>query len=160
IEQHLGLKPESATLRVRTEPPGALVMRGNENLGTTPLEVKLTLDSPVALKIKRRDYATVERTLPASAFTGEPRAATLNRRLQPLPRGELTLNAIPWAHVTIDGETQRDTPLSKLPIAAGSHQVKLTCPPTGHETRFAVTIEPGKETRKIVDLRGAPTVVE
>jgi hypothetical protein len=62
--------------------------------------------------------------------------------------------------VIIDGEKRPDTPLAKVPLSAGAHQVRLSCPPTGRELKFTVQIEAGKETRKVADLRGAPKLVE
>ena len=47
-----------------------------------------------------------------------------------------------------------------MALAAGAHQVRLACPPTGKELRFTVQIEPGKETRKVADLRGEPKLVD
>ena len=113
------------------------------------------LEPGARLKLRKRDYAPVER-----AVTVAGGAATVEARLQPLPRGELTLGALPWAHVTIDGDKRPDTPLSKVALAAGPHQVRLVCPPTGKELRFTVQIEPGRETRRVADLRGEPKLVD
>ena len=105
---------------------------------------------------RKRDYVPLERAV-EPIVNG---VATIDARLAPLPRGELTLGALPWAHVTIDGDKRADTPLSKIALTAGAHQVRLSCPPTGRELKFSVQIEAGKETRKVADLRGAPRLVE
>jgi tRNA A-37 threonylcarbamoyl transferase component Bud32 len=151
----LTLPPKAARLIVRSDPPGAEVLLGDRTLGTTPVDLAVALESGARLKIRKRDYAPLER-----AVTVADGAATVEVRLAPLPRGELTLGALPWAHVTIDGEKRADTPLSKVALAAGPHQVRLACPPTGKELRFTVQIEPGKETRKVADLRGEPKLVD
>ncbi|MDB4966559.1 MAG: serine/threonine protein kinase [Myxococcales bacterium] len=151
----LTLAPARVHLVVRTEPPGAEVVAGDRSLGLTPLDLQLAIEPGARLKLKKRDFAPVERTVDVSAG-----AATVDARLTPLPRGELTLGALPWAHVTIDGEKRPDTPLSKVGLAAGPHQVRLVCPPTGKELRFSVQIDPGKETRKVADLRDQPHLVE
>jgi len=142
-------------LTVRSDPAGAEVLLGDKPLGTTPLELAVALEPGARVKIRKRDFAPLERAVAIADG-----AATVDVRLQPLPRGELTLGALPWAHVTIDGDKRPDTPLSKIALAAGAHQVRLVCPPTGKELRFTVQIEPGKETRKVADLRGEPKLVD
>ena len=151
----LVLPPARVRLTVRSDPAGAEVLVGDRTLGVTPLELALPLEPGARLKLRKRDFATVER-----AVELRDGAATLDAHLQPLPRGELTLGALPWAHVTIDGEKRPDTPLAKVALAAGAHQVRLVCPPTGKELRFSVQIDAGRETRKVADLRGEPRLVE
>jgi eukaryotic-like serine/threonine-protein kinase len=151
----LTLPPKPAHLIVRSDPSGAEVVLGDRTLGTTPLDLPVALETGARLKIRKRDFVAVERVV-----TIADGAATVEARLSPLPRGELTLGALPWAHVTIDGEKRPDTPLSKIALAAGAHQVRLACPPTGKELRFTVQIEPGKETRKVADLRGEPKLID
>jgi serine/threonine-protein kinase len=99
----------------------------------------------------------------ASATTngaGAAQPVAVHRPARPRGRGQLTLNALPWAHVTIDGEKVADTPLYKLPIAAGPHAVKLQSPPTGREFKLTVTIEPDQEVRRVVDMRGEPHLTD
>jgi hypothetical protein len=100
----------------------------------------------------------------APAPVGAPSAKVVRpvarKRAAPVGRGQLTLNALPWAHVTIDGDKAPDTPLVKLALPAGPHVVKLVSPPTGREFKLTVTIEPDQEIRRVVDLRGEPSVSE
>jgi serine/threonine-protein kinase len=151
----LSLVPAPITLAVKSDPPGATVLLGDRELGTTPLEMSLPVTLPARVRLRKRDFTAVERSV-------EPHdgVATIEARLSPLPRGELTLGALPWAHVTIDGEKRPDTPLAKLSLSAGAHQVRLYCPPTGKELKFSVTIEPAKAVRRVADLRGEPHLVE
>jgi hypothetical protein len=151
----LTLPPARLHLVVRTDPPGAEVIAGDRTLGTTPLDAEVALEPGTRVKLRKRDFAPVERSVDAANGS-----ATIDARLTPLPKGELTLGALPWAHVTIDGEKRADTPLSKVALTAGPHQVRLVCPPTGKELRFVVQIDPGKETRKVADLRDQPHLVE
>jgi serine/threonine protein kinase len=152
--------PATGHLTLTTVPPGAEARAGDRLLGTTPLEADLPLDAAVVLHLRKRGFAPVDKPLEPSAFAGTPRAATVSERLTPLGKGELTLNALPWAHVTIDGEKRPDTPLIKLALTAGPHQVKLVCPPTGRELRFTVVVEADKEVKRLADLRGEPKLVD
>ncbi len=155
------LPPERGRAELKSEPPGAEVHLGDRSLGVTPLSTELSLDGPARLRFDRRDYAPTERELrPAEYHGGPPRVAQLNVRLEPLPRGQLTLGARPWAHVTIDGERRGDTPLLKTSLSAGAHVVKLACPATSKELRFTVQVEAGKEIRRVADLSGDPRLLD
>jgi serine/threonine-protein kinase len=137
-----------------TSDPAAEVRLGDKLLGTSPLEAEVPLDHPLEVSLKRRGYATVERTVaPAEAMS-------VDEKLQPLPKGRLTLNALPWAHVTIDGDKAPDTPIAKMPITAGPHIIKLSCPPTKREYKLPVLVNPDEDVRRVVDLRGEPKVSE
>jgi serine/threonine-protein kinase len=147
--------PRQATktgkLSVQSE-PAAEVRLNDQLLGTSPLAVEVPLAGPLEISLKRRGYASVERTLqPAEMMT-------VNEKLPALPKGRLTLNALPWAHVTIDGEKAPDTPISKMPVTAGQHIIKLICPPTKREFKLPVLVNPDEDVRRVVDLRGEPRV--
>jgi eukaryotic-like serine/threonine-protein kinase len=147
--------PAPVHLVVRSQPAGAEVLVDNRVVGTTPVDTSLPLAAGARVRVRKRDFQPLER-----AVTVVDGAATVDVKLAPLPRGELTLGAVPWAHVTIDGDKRPDTPLSKVALAAGPHQVRLVCPPTGKELRFTVQIEAGHETRKVADLRTQPRLVD
>jgi hypothetical protein len=102
----------------------------------------------------------VERAIDASAFSGTPLGFSVSEKLRALGKGTLTLGAIPWAHVTVDGEKRRDTPLVGLPLTAGAHQVWLQCPATGRELRLTVNVEADAEVKRVVDLTGEPKIVQ
>jgi tetratricopeptide (TPR) repeat protein len=40
-----------------------------------------------------------------------------------IPKGTVSLNAVPWATVSIDGENVGDTPIGNFPLAVGQHEV-------------------------------------
>jgi hypothetical protein len=151
----LKVPAEEGIVQLRSEPSGAEVHLGDRALGVTPTSAQVSLAGPSRLRFERRDYVTAERVLrPEELSGGPPRTATISQTLEPLPRGQLTLGARPWAHVSIDGERKPDTPLLRLPISAGSHVVKLACPATGKELRFNVQVEAGHELRRVADLTG------
>lgn len=77
-----------------------------------------------------------------------PRAAA-----PPEPRyGLLYLNALPWADVAIDGHPAGQTPLGRIQVAAGVHEVRFTHPQLGEQVR-EVVVDPNSATRIGVDLR-------
>jgi serine/threonine-protein kinase len=146
-------------LRVTTTPPGAEVRLGDKSLGNSPVDAEI----PIAagkLIIRKRGFDPIERNIELASFSGNPPVAQLVEKLSPVGRGELTVNALPWAHVFIDGKQVGDTPLSKVGLSAGSHQIRLQSPSTGREMRFSVAIETGTELRRVADLRGEPKFID
>lgn len=69
-----------------------------------------------------------------------------------LPKGTMSLNAVPWAEVWIDGEKVGETPIGNLSIPIGAHEVVFRNPQLG-EQHHAVTVTLNAPTRLSVDLR-------
>ena len=51
------------------------------------------------------------------------------------PDGRVSVNAIPWAQVWINGSLVGDTPIANLPLAAGEHQITFRHPQLGEQTQ-------------------------
>lgn len=66
--------------------------------------------------------------------------------------GTLRINSRPWSQVYVDGRMVGNTPQMNLPLAAGSHNVKLVNPQLGMSKTFKVQIQSGKVATKIVDM--------
>jgi PEGA domain-containing protein len=69
-----------------------------------------------------------------------------------LPNGVVSINALPWAEVWIDGERIGETPIGNLTRRVGTHEVVFKHPELG-ERRESVLIVVGKPARIGVDLR-------
>ncbi len=69
-----------------------------------------------------------------------------------LPSGLVSLNALPWGTVLIDGKSVGDTPIGNLEVPIGPHRIAFQHPELGEETR-SVLITAGAVTRLSVDLR-------
>jgi hypothetical protein len=69
-----------------------------------------------------------------------------------LPNGVVSINALPWAEVWIDGERIGETPIGNLSRQIGTHEILFKHPQLG-ERRETVTIGAGKPARIGVDLR-------
>jgi serine/threonine protein kinase len=54
------------------------------------------------------------------------------------PAGTLSVNALPWAEVWIDGQRAGETPLGNLTVAAGPHDIILRHPELGEQRQTAV----------------------
>jgi hypothetical protein len=68
-----------------------------------------------------------------------------------LPNGSLSLNALPWADVTIDGRPVGTTPLGNLSVPIGTYEVVWRHPQLG-ERRRTVKVPATTPVRVGVDL--------
>jgi hypothetical protein len=69
-----------------------------------------------------------------------------------LPRGVVSLNAIPWAEVWIDGQRAGETPLGNVSVPIGSHEIVFRHPQLG-EKRHAVSVTMNAPVRLSVDMK-------
>ncbi len=74
-------------------------------------------------------------------------------------RGRLSVNAVPWAELRLDGRALGTTPQRALSIGSGSHVLQLDCPPLGRQARVPFELEPGQQRRIVVDLNADPPKV-
>jgi hypothetical protein len=62
------------------------------------------------------------------------------------PAGRVSINAVPWAQVWIDGRAVGETPLANVSVAAGEHDIVFRHPRFG-EHREKTTVKSGALTR-------------
>jgi hypothetical protein len=101
----------------------------------------------------KHDLELVNETL---GFRGQQTAQvvggkTATLRVQ-LPNGVLSVNAVPWAEVWIDGARVGETPIGNLALPIGPHEVVFRHPQLS-EQRHAVTVTTKAAARVSVDLR-------
>jgi hypothetical protein len=68
-----------------------------------------------------------------------------------LPKSTVSLNAIPWATVSIDGQNIGDTPIGNYPLTLGPHEVVFRNAELG-EQRRTITVTARAPVRLSVDL--------
>ena len=69
------------------------------------------------------------------------------RPAKPRGKGFFTIDSMPYATVYVDGAKKGVTPLLRLQLPAGKHEV-LAVTADGRRQKFQVTIEPGEEARR------------
>lgn len=69
-----------------------------------------------------------------------------------LPRGRLSINAVPWADVSLDGAALGTTPLGEVAVPIGTHELVFRHPQFG-ERRQSVTVKAETPARIGIDLR-------
>jgi hypothetical protein len=69
-----------------------------------------------------------------------------------LPMGTISINALPWAEVWIDGQRAGETPIGNLSIAIGNHDVVFRHPELG-EQKKTIAVGVGAPVRVGVDMK-------
>jgi hypothetical protein len=91
------------------------------------------------------DEPIEQRVAPGKArAVRRPPARIVHKAPKP-QKGLLSVNAIPWANLYVDGKPAGHTPKLKLPLEAGRHSLKLVTQAGESRTR-AIEINPNKET--------------
>jgi hypothetical protein len=68
-----------------------------------------------------------------------------------LPKGEISINARPWAEVYVDGARIGETPVSQLQLPIGIHEILFRHPDFG-ERRVSVVVKIGATGRAFTDF--------
>ena len=68
-----------------------------------------------------------------------------------LPKGEISINARPWAEVFVDGNRVGETPVSQLSLPVGIHEIVFRHPDLG-ERRTSVVVKIGATGRAFTDF--------
>jgi hypothetical protein len=119
---------------------------GGRLIGTTETD-RLMLpagDHEIELVADALGYRTVQKVHVAPG-----RTAVVN--IDP-PSGSLSINALPWAEVWVDGERIGETPIANLSRPIGPHEVVFRHPQFG-ERRETVIVTAGRPARLGLDLR-------
>jgi hypothetical protein len=69
-----------------------------------------------------------------------------------MPNTTIAINAVPWAHVSVDGQQVGETPIGTLSLPIGPHEVIFRHPELG-EQRRAITVTLMAPSRLSVDMR-------
>jgi len=70
-----------------------------------------------------------------------------------LEKGYISVQAIPWGTVTVDGGRGRETPVKRLSLSPGRHNVRVSYAPEGTAVSTSVRVEPGREIVCFAKLR-------
>jgi len=71
-------------------------------------------------------------------------------------RAFVTINALPWAEVRLDGRALGNTPRRRVALKPGKHIFSLHCPPLGKTVPVPVNLSAGKTLNILVDLNADP----
>ena len=109
---------------------------------------------PTGAPTKRPEAeATVQTAAPLPAI-----ASSADEKAKAAAAARLSINALPWAEVRVDGQKRGNTPLRALTLPAGTHEVELLCPPLGVRESLRVALPQGGRAKLVVDLAKSPPV--
>ena len=94
--------------------------------------------------------------MPASVSSGPKKARLTQKPAAPAPEveagfGELSIDAEPWAYVSVQGRALGPTPLAHVRLPAGQHRVVLENP--DHKVTRTVAISIKNDQRTSVRVR-------
>jgi len=138
----------------------ALAQAGREKRGglrlVSPIEVQVlegervlgsSADGPIVTTTGRHELDFINAAVGyRSRQTVDVRPGQIVRMAITPPDGRVSVNAVPWAQVLIDGNPVGETPLANLPLAAGEHQITFRHPQLGEQVQ-KVMVKAGAPTR-------------
>ncbi len=115
-------------------------MHGDEVLGSTA-------DGPIIMRAGTYQLDLINTTLGLRMRRDVTfREGQLARMDITLPMGLVSVNAQPWAEVSIDNRAYGETPLANLSVPIGNHEIVFSHPVFG-ERRQMITVRADGETR-------------
>lgn len=150
-----------ASLAVPLESPQGAPVSGWISI-STPVDVQVyenqrllgsSRTSRIMVPVGRHDLEFVNEALGyRAARTVAVRPGQVSGIKIDMPMGALSINALPWADVWIDGERVGETPIGNVILPIGPHDIVFRHPELG-EKRHAVTVTMLSAARVSVDLR-------
>jgi serine/threonine-protein kinase len=107
---------------------------------------KVSLDPGSHLIEFRNDNLGFQATRTVQVLPGKTVRVTI-----PLPEGNLSINATPWAEVSVDGRGLGETPIANVTLRAGSHELVFRNPQHG-ELKQTVVVKAGENGRVTVNM--------
>jgi hypothetical protein len=116
------------------------VLEGERVLGSTA-------DGPIVTTAGRHELDFINTAVGyRSRQVVDIKAGQIVRMNVTMPDGRVSINAVPWAQVLINGNSVGDTPLANLSLPAGEHQITFRHPQLGEQTQ-RVMVKSGALTR-------------
>jgi hypothetical protein len=143
-----------------TTAPDPIAAASNQRSGgvqlQTPIELKVlhgdevlgsSADGPIVMRAGTYQLDLINTTLGLRMRRSVTfREGQLTRMDIPLPMGRVSVNAQPWAEVSIDNRVYGETPLANLSVPIGNHEILFRHPDLG-ERRQTITVRADGETR-------------
>jgi hypothetical protein len=128
---------------------------------TTPIELQVTEDgallgttnaSRLMLPAGRHQLELINREVGfQTAVTVDVQPGKTASSTITVPNGRLSINALPWANVFVDGRSVGSTPIANLEVPLGTHEIVCRHPQLG-ERRQIVTVTLKTPLRVVIDL--------
>ena len=129
-----------------TSPFELQVLEGGNLLGTTSTP-KLMLTAGHHDLVLRNTTLGFETRIPVEIQTGKTLTSPVT-----VPNGTLSVNALPWATVLLDGKEIGTTPIANLDVPLGTHDLTFRHPQLG-ERKQSIVVTAKAPVRVVQDLR-------
>ena len=129
-----------------TSPFELQVLEGGNLLGTTSTP-KLMLTAGHHDLVLRNTTLGFETRIPVEIQTGKTLMSPVA-----VPNGSLSVNALPWATVLLDGKEIGTTPIANLDVPLGTHDLTFRHPQLG-ERKQSIVVTAKAPVRVVQDLR-------
>jgi eukaryotic-like serine/threonine-protein kinase len=96
---------------------------------------------------------------PTSSVNGTAADAAASAAAEPSARARLSVNALPWAELRLDGRPLGATPKRAMQVSSGNHVLLLECPPLGRRARVPLKLTADEHRHVLVDLNADPPTV-
>jgi hypothetical protein len=108
------------------------VLEGDRVLGTTT-------DGPVVATAGKHelDFVNTEFGYQSHQVVEIKAGQIVPMKISP-PDGRVSINAVPWATVSIDGTSYGETPLGNIVLPVGEHQITFRHPQLGERTQKVI----------------------
>ena len=137
--------PRMASIQL-SSPIAVEVFAGNRLLGSAP-------GKPLLLAPGRHELQIVNTALGyRSRQTVDLKPGQAAQLSVSPPKGRVSINAVPWAEVSIDGKTVGETPLGNVAVPIGEHEFTFRHPQLGERRQKAIVRSEGV-TRVTADLQ-------
>jgi hypothetical protein len=137
--------PRMASIQL-SSPIAVEVFAGNRLLGSAP-------GKPLLLAPGRHELQIVNTALGyRSRQTVDLKPGQAAQLSVSPPKGRVSINAVPWAEVSIDGKTVGETPLGNVAVPIGEHEFTFRHPKLGERRQKAIVRSEGV-TRVTADLQ-------
>jgi TonB family protein len=142
-------------LRVKTEPPGAMVRVNGEERGIAPVEVAALPAGHYEVKVELKGFEARQQTASLDPATPEAELTFTLQRIAPTT-GAMDILSTPFgAAVKVDGVTAGVTPVTGHRLKPGEHKVELSR--DGYQPyATTVTVEAGKKAKVDAQLVSVP----
>jgi serine/threonine-protein kinase len=116
---------------------------------TSSMSARVMNDSNTARSgTSSRTVRTTAAAPAADVETPPERAAPAEVEVAEVETGWLSLDATPWATVSLDGRSLGHTPLMRVEVPAGEHELVLENPERGIRRVYVVRVRPGESVRR------------
>lgn len=135
-------KMPTGSLEIDSQPPGAEVILKDQKIGLTPLKLPKVLAGEQEILIRKENYLPVSQKIQLLPSTAQSHRFVLTNGKEV---GYLSLQSAPaGAQLKIDGQSQGPSPLMRLPLPAGFHQLEVSLP--GYKTQTqSLFLEAGQD---------------